>query len=143
LTNCPTAVHNVRVVQDTPVSSVEPAGACSVDQVDPFQRSISELPAGTASSVPTAVHAVAELHDTAVRSLKVCGVPGTAIRCTRQREPFQRSTSATDERPSPTDPTAKQAAADGHDTPANRHPVEAVGSAGFWIDQRTPFQRSA
>ena len=76
------------------------------------------------------MQALAEVHDTAVSTLGFDRPPGVETGCSDHPDLFHRSANATGAAVRSTSrPTAKQAVADGHDTPLKCHPVDASGFA--------------
>ena len=123
----PTAVQFVADVQETSVSEALWApvglGPVWILQVVPFQRSASAaVEPVLKSEVPTAVQFVADVHETASNELSAPPL-GLGVDCIAQLVPFQRSARvdsvALIPLPLAKAPTAMQAAADVHDTPAS------------------------
>ena len=93
------------------------------------------------TKLPTAMQSFLETQDTPLRA---GSIPAAAlgVRWIDQRTPFQRSTRGNVPSPAAYSPTAVQAAADVHETPARRASAVA-GLAVVWIDQCPPRHRSA
>jgi hypothetical protein len=117
----PTAEQSVEVAHDTPTStpSVGAAGLGlgTIDQLDPFHRSISVAVA----VLPTAKQLVAEAHDTPA-SPTPTSPAGCGLGTIDQLDPFHRSMNDAVNVP----PTEKQLVADAHDT-AETEPLGGPG----------------
>jgi hypothetical protein len=84
---------------------------------------------------PTATHALTDVQATSASSLPL--KPGSWMRCSDHRRPFQRSATGLGY----PDPTAMHAVLDTHETPLSELPIGPCGIRSR--DHRLPFQRSA
>jgi hypothetical protein len=108
----PTAMHIPGSGQETPSSlACMPWGGSRTPQVRPFHSSASAVWLPRLPTLPTAMHQAGPAQDTADSAAPL---PGLGAGWIAHRRPFHRSATV----PTSVDPTAVQADADVHDTPA-------------------------
>ena len=127
----PTAEQSVAVAHDTPTStpSVDPVGLGlgTMDQLDPFQRSMSVAE----NVLPTAKQLFADVHETPARPAPTSPA-GCGLGTIDHVEPFHRSMNESVNVP----PTAKQFVADAHDT-AETEPLGGPGGLALGVIDHT------
>ena len=148
LSKKPTAVQEAAELHDTPSRTlpvvVAELGVVSTAHAVPFQASASEKRSELPSELPAAVQATAELHDT-LASLLATAPAGLGVDCSFQMVPFHLSARVTSEPEAllKDDPTAVQAVAVLHDTPASFVTIAPAGLGVACTVQAVPFHTSA